>query len=533
MPYQFFQRRQILLKASLWLLLCCLVSPAIALQAVTLQLKWTHAFQFAGYYAAIEQGYYRDAGLDVTLLEAKPGIDPVLHVLDGKAQYGVGNSNLLLVRKQGQPVVVLANIFQHSPQILIARQSSVTQSIHDLLGKNIMLEAQSDELLGYLKREGLPGERIHVLKHSFNPQDLIDGKVDAISAYVTNEPYFLDKARFPYQIYTPRASGIDFYGDNLFTTEQELKQHPDRARAFREASLRGWRYAMAHPEEIADLIRSKYSDKNPRDLFLYEAERMHGLLRTDLVEIGYMSPGRWRHIADTYAEMGQLPHDFSLSGFLYEANSKPDRTAIYLTLALLAVVSAISLYILRINRQLAKALAASKAAEERLSFMAQHDVLTGLANRALFSDLFKQALAESKRYEQIMALMYLDLDNFKQINDSFGHGMGDLLLKEAAHRMMAAIRESDTVARIGGDEFVLLLRSVDNEDSAVLVAEKIRLAMTQPFDLAGQQLHISASIGIALYPRHGSNEVELAQKADSSMYRAKKNGRNKVQMAEA
>jgi diguanylate cyclase (GGDEF)-like protein len=513
------------------LLALCLPLRSGALESVTLQLKWTHAFQFAGYYAAKELGYYREAGLEVNIQEALPGSDPLAKAIAGKAEYGVGNSSLLLARNAGQPVVVLAVIFQHSALVMIAGHKQEAQSIHDLVGVRAMIEPQSDELLAYLKLEGVPVDSMVQVEHSHNPQDLIDGKVDAISAYVTNEPYYLDQAKFAYQTYTPRSAGIDFYGDNLYTTEAELKAHPARVESFRAASLRGWRYAMAHPEEITDLIRSKYSDKNPRDLFLYEAERMHGLLRTDLVEIGYMSPGRWRHIADTYAEMGQLPHGFSLSGFLYEANSKPDRTTIYLTLALLAVVSAIALYILRINRQLAKALAASKAAEERLSFMAQHDVLTGLANRALFSDLFKQALAESKRYEQIMALMYLDLDNFKQINDSFGHGMGDLLLKEAAHRMMAAIRESDTVARIGGDEFVLLLRSVDSEDSALLVAEKIRLAMTQPFDLAGQQLHISASIGIALYPRHGSNEVELAQKADSSMYRAKKNGRNNVQMA--
>ena len=219
---------------------------ALARDAVTLQLKWSHAFQFAGYYAALEKGYYRDAGLDVALQEAQPGDDPLRKVLDGKAQYGVGNSSLLLARKSGQPVVALAVIFQHSPLVLIARQKGPAQGIQDLAGKRVMIEPQCDELLAYLKQEGISPDNIIRTEHSFTPQDLIDGKVDAISAYDTNEPYFLDRAGFAYHTYTPRSVGIDFYGDNLFTSEQELKNHPARVKAFRAASLRGWNYAMAH-----------------------------------------------------------------------------------------------------------------------------------------------------------------------------------------------------------------------------------------------------------------------------------------------
>ena len=161
---------------------------AHALDAVTLQLKWSHAFQFAGYYAAKEKGYYREAGLDVAIQEASPGDDPLKIVLGGKAQYGVGNSSLLLARNSGQPVVVLAAIFQHSPVVLITRRQGPVQAIHDLAGKRLMIEPQSDELLAYLKQEGIPLASIVQIEHSFKPQDLIDGKVDAISAYVTNEP---------------------------------------------------------------------------------------------------------------------------------------------------------------------------------------------------------------------------------------------------------------------------------------------------------------------------------------------------------
>jgi len=171
-----------------------------------------------------------------------------------------------------------------------------------------------------------------------------------------------------------------------------------------------------------------------------------------------------------------------------------------------------------------------KHIEERIRHMAQHDTLTDLPNRALFSDRLQQALAVAKRDHLRFAVLYLDLDKFKPINDSLGHDVGDLLLKEAAQRMQACVRESDTVARIGGDEFVVLLRNVDEAEDAVRVAEKIRFALNQPFEIAGRQLNVSSSSGIAIYPDHGSNEIELSKNADMAMYTAKQSGRNNVKL---
>jgi ABC-type nitrate/sulfonate/bicarbonate transport system substrate-binding protein len=315
-------------------MLCGLLglTPAMAEEPVRLQLKWRHAFQFAGYYAAKELGYYAQAGLDVQLSEAEPDIDPLDEVLSGRADFGVGTSSLLLARKAGQPVVVLAVVFQHSPQVLIASRLTAGQSIHDLAGKRIMLEPQSEELLAYLKREGIASGNIKLIKHNFSSKSLIDGSAEAVSAYSTVEPYQLDLAGFAYQIYTPRSAGIDFYGDNLFTTEEQLRLHPARVKAFRAASLRGWHYAMEHPDEIIELILSKYSSaglsadarSHFRSQLQFEARQMVGLMRTDLIEVGYMNPGRWRHIADTYNEIGMLPADFSLEGFLYETDLESD-----------------------------------------------------------------------------------------------------------------------------------------------------------------------------------------------------------------
>jgi PAS domain S-box-containing protein len=348
--------------------------PAQALEHVTLQLKWTHAFQFAGYYAAKEQGYYREAGLDVDIREALPAVDPVREVLEGRAEFGVGTSSLLLERKAGKPVVALAVIFQHSAYVLIARQQSATQGIHDLIGKRVMLEPQSDELLAYLKSEGIPLDRIIRVEHSYDPHDLVTGKTDAMAAYVTNEAYYLDRARFPYHTYTPRSAGIDFYGDNLFTTEQELKAHPERVEAFRAASLRGWKYAMEHPDELIALILAKYSKRHSRDYFQFEARQSMALIHPELIEVGYMNPGRWRHIADTYADIGMLPRDFSFDGFLYDPNPPRDLTRLYRWLALALVLGAIAGAIAYRFARLSRALRASEGRYRLIADNAQ-DVL--------------------------------------------------------------------------------------------------------------------------------------------------------------
>lgn len=506
---------------------------AWALEQVTLQLKWTHAFQFAGYYAAVERGYYRDAGLDVHLQEAVPGVDPVAAVVSRQAEYGVGTSSLLLARKAGQPVVVVAVIFQHSPLVLIARQvpgNDGTQGLHDIIGRRVMLEPQSDELTAYLRREGIRTEQLQMLSHSFQPQDLIDGKVDAISAYVSNEPFYLDRAGLQYQVHTPRASGIDFYGDNLFTSEQELRDHPDRVRAFRRASLEGWRYALQHPEEIADLIVQRYSSRHPREFYLYEARKMEPLLRADLIELGYMYRGRWRDIADTYAELGLLPDHQSLDGFLYEPDQPPDYTRLYVATALLAVVSVTAGYIFRVNRRLARALSESQAAEQRIRHLAQHDPLTDLPNRTLFSDRLNRALASARRHRQSLVVIFLDLDHFKPINDQFGHGVGDQLLCQVALRLRQCLRESDTLARVGGDEFVILLPQSSLSQTAMRVADKLIAALAPPFEVQGRHLSISVSIGMAGFPEHGSDEVELVRHADQAMYLAKRAGRSAVKI---
>lgn len=159
--------------------------------------------------------------------------------------------------------------------------------------------------------------------------------------------------------------------------------------------------------------------------------------------------------------------------------------------------------------------------EERMRYMAQHDTLTGLPNRTLFSDRLHKALQYAVRHQKTLALMLLDLNKFKPVNDTHGHAVGDLLLQQVAERLQHAVRSSDTVARIGGDEFIILLPQVDELQHATTVADKIQQALAQPFDVHGLEIQIGCSIGLACYPQDGETDLALSKVADQRMYQQK------------
>lgn len=167
-----------------------------------------------------------------------------------------------------------------------------------------------------------------------------------------------------------------------------------------------------------------------------------------------------------------------------------------------------------------------KASEQRIHYLATHDPLTGLANRAMFLDQMNTSLLIAQRHHTRFALLFLDLDRFKEINDTLGHPVGDELLITAARRMRQALRASDLLARQGGDEFMILLHDIHSMEEALGVAEKIRHAINQPFTLDGAERLVSVSIGIALYPDHGTSIEILTRNADAAMYRTKTAGRN-------
>ncbi len=167
-----------------------------------------------------------------------------------------------------------------------------------------------------------------------------------------------------------------------------------------------------------------------------------------------------------------------------------------------------------------------KLADERIEFLAYYDSLTGLPNRTLLQDRLSKALASARRHREKLAVLFLDVDGFKTINDSLGHSFGDLLLQQLATRIQSCAREQDTVCRLGGDEFLVVLGSVEEDLDAAVAAERIARAVNTPFDIQGQTLSVTCSIGISMFPDHGEDAETLIKSADAAMYSSKDGGRN-------
>lgn len=167
-----------------------------------------------------------------------------------------------------------------------------------------------------------------------------------------------------------------------------------------------------------------------------------------------------------------------------------------------------------------------------LESMALHDALTGLPNRRLLGERASLAIAHARRNKSSMAIVYLDLDGFKQINDTWGHDAGDMLLKMAAARLLATVRQEDTVARLGGDEFVMALWEIHNAEDAARVGSKMMAAMSQPYDIQGRVANMTSSAGVALYPTHGGDVDTLMKSADLALYEAKAAGKNVFRVSE-
>lgn len=513
---------------------------ATATDKVRLQLKWQHQFQFAGYYAALAQGYYQAAGLDVEIIPCQPGEDGVQKVLQGKAEFGVGSTELLLLREQGAPVVALAVIFQHSPLALMTLKQSGLQSIHDLVGRKIMIEPGSSELYAYLREEGISSDKFTLLPHGFNIKNLLAGNVDALSTYVTDEPFELRKAGQEYVLYSPRAAGIDFYGDNLFTTESQLKLKPKIVKAFREASLKGWEYAMQHPEEMVQLIYSRYSRRHSMEHLRFEAHQMVPLLQTALVEIGHMNLGRWQHIAKTYTMLGMMKPNFNFKGFLYDPNPPlPDLRWLYVIMGLvalaIAVVSAITVYVYRTNARLHQEVADRKQAEEALRESENRyrelsivDGLTQLYNSRHFYAQLENETERSNRYGQPLTLLMLDLDDFKAFNDAYGHVEGDQVLMRLGQVVKRCLRQTDSAYRYGGEEFTIILPMTTSEDGAV-TAERIRAEFKKEnfSPNPGKDVNLTVSIGLAQYKAKEEMKA-FVHRVDRLMYQGKKNGKDRV-----
>ena len=206
------------------------------------------------------------------------------------------------------------------------------------------------------QNEGVDVDKLNIIESSFNINDLIDKKVDAFNGYLTNEPYYLREKGIEYTIIDPREYGIDFYSDCLFTSDNELSSHPQRVKAFREASLKGWTYALNNPEETIDVILTNYSNLKTQEHLKFEAEAIHKLMIPELIEVGHINPARWDRIVKTYNKLGFAKSNTIPKGFLYNQDPIQDNLLLYIILSaviiILGIATAVTWYFYRSNSEI-------------------------------------------------------------------------------------------------------------------------------------------------------------------------------------
>ncbi len=299
-----------------------LMSLVWSKESVTLQLPWLHQFQFAGYYVAKEKGYYADAGLDVTILGADMKKASVEKVLEGKAQYGVGHSSLIVNYINGAPIVLMGAIYQSSPMVLLSRKDANITSVKDLKNKRVMLTndmVQWAEIQAMLRSVGLSTKDMKVQPHSYDPMSLARGETDAMVAYASNEPFTLKQAGIKTHLIDPKDYGFDFYSDFLFTTQEEINAHPERAQAFYDASIQGWLWAFEHIEETAALIYRKYNPQHKSlEALIYEGRVLKERAFRPNKAFGSIDPVRLEMIAQGYRLMGVVKSVPSFEPLLYK-----------------------------------------------------------------------------------------------------------------------------------------------------------------------------------------------------------------------
>ena len=290
------------------------------LEPILMQLQWRHQWQFAGFYAALEQGYYRDAGFDVTLREYAKGIDIIGAVESGEARFGTFYSTVIAERMRGRPIRLLASYFQRSPLVLLVRPEVFSPA--SLAGARMMAEPQelhSANFRQMFARFQLDPDDINVVPHRFSVEPFVRGEVDAMTAFTTNEPYFLHKRRVPFRIIDPADYGVPLYDLNLFTSEDYARSHPHRVRAFMDASARGWEYALANPARIVELILERYNTQGKTaEHLLFEAHQTHSVILPEIFPLGTIDPNQLRRIQDLFIEAGLASRRLPLDEILFE-----------------------------------------------------------------------------------------------------------------------------------------------------------------------------------------------------------------------
>jgi len=742
------------------------VSNLFSQDKITLQLDWLHQFQFAGYYVAKEKGFYQEKNLNVTIKELNKNVDLVENVLKSENIYSIGKSSLVIDKLNDKDIVLLAAIYQSSPMTLITLKSSNINTLHDLKNKKVMLTHDAKaaaSVTSMIKSQNINLDNIHFMPHSFNLDDLINGKTDAMGCYLSNEPFTLKSKNIEFNLFTPSDYGFDFYSGVLFTSTNELNTNPQRVKNFYDASIKGWNYAFSNIEETAKLIYEKYNTQNKTlDSLIYEAKILEKLAKKGKIEdIGSINSDKIEEIKRLYLVLGlannnkinlddfifnnkkvtlnslenkfikeskftlithtnRTPYSFKQEdtvkgietdllklvsdkmgtsyniieepeninilnsiktnsinfGFNYSKNDIDLDTSIYskpilnISMALatrqdknlvtnldmlpgqkLAILKGSNLYkklkykhldidfiqvetkeegfklvenntvygfiddilslsysiiknelhnikisgilpynlemrivtnkdnytfiniinkiipfieknkkeeilkqyqlilikevtdyswiykfiipllfaisiISLFNSKMRKEIKKRRKAEENLKVFANNDSLTGIFNRGKIDKTLNFYIKRSKNMEEVFSIIFFDIDNFKQINDDFGHIKGDDVLIKISSLVKQNIRETDVFGRWGGEEFIIILPNTTSDKASILADNLRELISKYDFNI---NRPITVSLGVTEYSQKDTKE-KIVHRVDEAMYFVKTHGKNAVKI---
>ena len=306
------------------------ITTSFSMDKISLQLNWKYQFEFAGFITAKEKGYYKDINLDVDIKEINHNINVLDEIESGNATYGIYDLSLLTFNNKNNSLKLVANYFKRSPLIFIATQDIITPD--DLKNKTIMAEPsqlQSSTLSVLLKRFDIKEDEIHFFEHTFTTQDFIDGKVDVMSAYVSNELYYIKKSKKPFTIIDPLSYGIYGSGVNLFTSDNETKNNPKRVENFIKATNKGWLYALEHKEEIVDLIYNKYSKLKSKEALLFEANETEKLMMPNIYNIGEVNKMLLQKNINEFKNDGLLNKKININDIVFEIKEESSAKTLF------------------------------------------------------------------------------------------------------------------------------------------------------------------------------------------------------------
>ena len=297
---------------------------------VTIQLSWFDQFQFAGYYMAKEQGFYKDAGLDVQILPFSLGMNIPKMVNDGDVDFAIGRENLILEKAKYPKIIALAAIFQATPLVLLTTKDSGIDSFNKFENKKLMRtkdDGSEVSIKAMLASSKIDVKSIAQVEHSHNIYDLIDKKVDIISAYTSKAPYILQKEQIKYNIFYPKDYGFDMYSDFLITNIDKYNNDYNIVEKFKKASLKGWEYAYNNIEKSVDIIFEKYNTQNlSKDELIFEANELKKLSYLNNNKLGDIKQEKVQRIYDLYHVMGYINSEFKIDNFIgYDKKSRVEK----------------------------------------------------------------------------------------------------------------------------------------------------------------------------------------------------------------